>query len=130
MTARAMWRRIETWLIVLIGIHSLVVGSMLVFAARWGLRFGGWGDVSPLFFAHQGGVFHFVVAFGYLWEFFRHRGIGLLLTAKTTAFVFLIVEFALFPVPWAVPVSGVLDLLMGLVVLLVHRQSAWSASDR
>ncbi len=119
------WRRLDTVLVVLVSLHSLVVGSMLLFATGWALRFGGWANEAPHFFVHQGAAFHFVVVFGYLHEYFRHRGISLMVAAKSFALVFLLVEAALNPVPWAVPVSGVLDGLMALVVLLVHRRAAW-----
>ena len=124
----AMWRRIDTVLVLLIVLHTLIVGSLLLFLTRWGLAFGGWGDVNPLFFPRQGGIFHFVVAFGYLWEYFRHRGIALLVAAKSIAVVFLLVLAAVTDVPWAVPISGVLDGLMAAVVVYVHRKAAWPGS--
>ena len=119
------WRRLDTLLVVLVSLHSLIVGSMLLFATGWALRFGGWEDQAPHFFVHQGAAFHFVVVFGYLWEYFRHRGISLMVAAKAFALIFLLTEAAMGPTPWAVPVSGLLDGLMALVVLLVHHRAAW-----
>ncbi|NTU86185.1 MAG: hypothetical protein HGA45_43800, partial [Chloroflexales bacterium] len=40
---------------------------------EWGGRFGGFERLDPLFFAHQGGAFHIVVAIGYMMEHLRHR---------------------------------------------------------
>jgi len=118
------WQRAETCLIVLIAIHSYTVGFFLLFLTRWGTAFGGWGDVTPLFFARQAGIFHVVVATGYLYEYFRYRGIGLLLTAKILAVLFLTsMMMVAEPAPWSIPLSAVGDGLMGLVAYLVHRKA-------
>jgi hypothetical protein len=121
-------RRLETVLVLLVTLHTLVVGSLLLFAARWAVVFGGWGEVTPLFFPRQGGAFHFAVAFGYLHEHFRHRGIALMVATKTIAFVFLTGAVLLDHVPWAVGVSGVLDGAMAVAVLAVHRWAARAAA--
>ena len=118
------WPRAETWLIVLIAIHSYAVGFFLLFLTRWGADFGGWGEVSPLFFARQAGIFHVVVATGYLNEYFRYGGISLLLTAKIMAVLFLVsMMMVAEPAPWTIPLSAVGDGLMGLVAYLVHRKA-------
>lgn len=109
------------WLVVLIALHSLGVGLFLVFVTTWGLAFGGWTHVSPLFFPQQAGAFHFVVAAGYLIEWLRYRGVILLLTAKATAVVFLTATGLAYGGPWAVWVSAVVDAAMGLVVLWAWR---------
>ena len=82
--------RLERWLIVLIGLHSLAVGFALMLAPLWVAGFFGWGKVDPLFFARQAGIFHIVLAAGYVLEYFRYEGISLLLMAKTVACVFLL----------------------------------------
>jgi len=118
------WPRAETWLIVLIAIHSYAVGFFLLFLTRWGADFGGWGEVSPLFFARQAGIFHVVVATGYLNEYFRYGGISLLLTAKIMAVLFLVsMMMVAEPATWTIPLSAVGDGLMGLVAYLVHRKA-------
>lgn len=118
------WQRAETWLIVLIAIHSYAVGLFLLFLTKWGAAFGGWGAVTPLFFARQAGIFHVVVATGYLNEYFRYRGISLLLMAKIMAVLFLVsMMMVAEPAPWTIPLSAVGDGLMGLVAYLVHRKA-------
>jgi len=114
--------RLERALVVLIALHSLVVGLFLTFATQWGARFGGFPDPVPLFFPRQAGAFHFVVAGVYLLEYFVYRGVLMLVMTKSIAVVFLgIVTFAC-PVPWVVPLSGVGDALMGLAVVWVRRR--------
>lgn len=114
----------ERLLISLISLHSVIVGAMFMAAPQWTLRFAGWPGIDPVFFAYQAGVFHFVLAAAYLLEHYRYRGISVLMTAKVTAFVFLISATIIHPIPWAVWTSGVLDGLMALVVWWVHRAVA------
>ncbi len=114
-------RLIERWLVVLVALHSYAVGCMLLFAPQWAAAFAGWQDEPhPLFFLRQAGVFHFVLATAYLIEYVRYRGVAVLVSAKSFALVFLLLETALFPVGWAVPFSGVADGLMGAAVLSVR----------
>jgi hypothetical protein len=111
----------EHILIILISLHSCIVGLMLLFAADWAVRFAGWAGADPIFFIWQAGAFHFVLAAGYLVEYSRTRTISLLLIAKTTAFVFLIGGSLLVETPWSVWFSGFADGAMALTAFLVHR---------
>jgi hypothetical protein len=108
-------------LVVLIALHSVVVGLLLTFATDWGARFSGFPSPVPLFFPRQAGAFHFVVAATYLVEYFRYRGVGLLVMTKSIAVVFLFLTAALDLVPWLVPLSGVGDGLMAIAVVLLRR---------
>ena len=124
MSTKLDFQRVEKWLVILIAIHSVVVGIFLLFLTRWGAAFGGWPEVSPLFFARQAGIFHFVVAAGYLIEYFRYGGVTFLLITKILAVAFLAGVMVADPTsPWAVPLSAVADGLMALVVYLVHRRA-------
>lgn len=111
----------EHILIILISLHSCIVGLMLLFAADWAVRFAGWAGADPIFFIWQAGAFHFVLAAGYLVEYSRTQTITLLLIAKTTAFVFLIGGSLLVENPWSVWFSGFADGAMALTAFLVHR---------
>ncbi len=112
----------ERVLIILVALHSFMVGSMLLLVPQWALRFGGWNGIDPVFFGRQAGVFHFALATAYLLEYYRYRGVSVLLTAKSIAVVFLLGSWLAVPLPWAVLVSGVGDGIMALVVVLVHRR--------
>ncbi len=118
------WSALERALVVAVALHSFAVGFFLLFFTRWGIRLGGWGEANPLFFARQAGIFHFVVASGYLIEYFRDRGVRLLLLAKATATVFLVAMLLEDGGPWVLPVSALGDALMGLAVWLVHRKAS------
>ncbi|RLE24184.1 MAG: hypothetical protein DRJ65_10430 [Acidobacteria bacterium] len=114
----------ERWLVALVAFHSAVVGVVLLTVPRWAASFGGWGELDTLFFVRQGGIFHVVVAAGYLMEYFRHRTVGLLLTAKTLATVFLILSWlADLSGAWALPFAALGDGLMAVMVLLAHRRA-------
>ncbi len=115
----------ERWLVVLVALHSAVVGVVLLCAPGWAAALGGWGEIDTVFFIRQGGAFHLVVAVGYLMEYFRHKTVGLLLTAKTLATVFLVLSWlADLSGPWALPFAALGDGLMGLLVFLAHRRAA------
>ena len=111
----------ERWLVWLIAVHSIGVGVVLTFFPAWATGFGGWSDLNNFFFVRQGGIFHFVVAFGYLLEYRRHGGVTLLVVTKTMACVFLLGSVAGGETAWSVPFSGVTDGMMGLVVGLLRR---------
>ena len=116
--------RILAWLVGLVALHSLGVGLALVFAPAWSVAFGGWGAATPLFFARQFGVFHFVVAAAYLIEFLKYRGVTILLTAKAIAVVSLVDALIRFGGPWAVALAAVGDAAMGLAVWALARRRA------
>ena len=109
----------------LVALHSAVVGVILLGAPGWSAAFGGWGEIDTVFFIRQGGAFHIVVAIGYLMEYFRHRTVRLLLTAKTMATVFLVLSWLVdVSGAWALPFAALGDGLMAVLVLLAHRRAA------
>ena len=112
--------RLLTILVVMIALHSVVVGLFLVFVTSWGVAFGGWTNVHPLFFPRQAGVFHFVVAAAYLIEYFRYRGVLLIVTAKSIAVIFLVDATFRYGGPWAGPLSTAGDAAMAVVVWVVY----------
>ncbi len=120
MTSKLDWDRVESWLIVLIAVHSVTVGLFLLFLTRWGVDFGGWEGLNLTFFARQAGSFHIVVAIGYLLEYFRHREVTFLLVTKIIAVLFLVSMMMVESVPWALPLSALGDGLMVPLVYFVH----------
>jgi len=112
----------ETILIILVALHSAIIGVVFMFAPNWLVRFGGWEGIDPVFFGRQAGAFHLVLAVAYLIEYFNYDGIRILVMAKSFALIFLLVCTQVDHLPWAVPVSGAGDGLMALFVWWVHRQ--------
>jgi hypothetical protein len=115
--------RLERLAVHLVALHSVAVGIGLIFLTRWGAALGGWPVVTPLFFARQAGIFHFVVVAGYLLEYYRSGGVTFLLTTKSIAVVFLLAMTALDGGPWLVSASAAADALMGAAVWVLHRRA-------
>ncbi len=113
--------RHEHALVILVALHSFIVGAMLFVAPQWTMTFAGWERIEPVFFGRQAGVFHVVLATAYLLEYRRYRGVSILITAKIIAVIFLTGATVVDPLPWAVSTSGLLDGLMAIVVWWVHR---------
>jgi hypothetical protein len=120
-------RLLSGW-VVLVALHSYAVGAFLLFATEWGARFGGFGEVSPLFFARQAGIFHFVLATAYLVDWFAHGSVAILLTAKAMAVLFLLAAWALGVNAWSVPLSAAGDAAMGAATFLLARRVSPSPS--
>ena len=116
------WSRIERWTVLAISLHSLGIAVVLLFATEWGVRFGGWANLQPAFFARQAGAFHVVVALAYWIEYRRYGGVTILLTTKTIGVLFLLGIWFAETVPWPVPVSALGDAGMGIAAWWVHRQ--------
>jgi len=118
------WPQLERWLVWLIAAHSVVIGVMLLGAPAWSVRFAGWEGAEPLFFLRQAGVFHFVVATGYLLEYHRNGTVTLLAVTKFMACVFLLASALLTDTAWSVLFSGITDGAMGCAAVVVHRRVA------
>ncbi len=105
---------------VLVAAHSAAVGIALAAFPEWTTAFAGFGPVRPIFFARQAGVFHLVLAAGYLLEA-RRGGVALLVTAKTIAAVFLAASWLAGVPGWSVPLSAAGDALMGMAAAWLAR---------
>jgi hypothetical protein len=109
--------------VTLVAAHSAAVGVALAAFPEWATAFGGFGPVRPLFFARQAGVFHLVLAAGYLLEL-RRGGVALLVTAKSVAAVFLTASWLSGAPGWSIPLSAAGDALMGLAAAWLARPAA------
>jgi len=122
------WRKLESVALILVALHSYAVGAMLLLATAWTMKFAGWGEVDALFFPRQSGAFHLVVATGYLLEYFRRGSITLLILAKVTAVVFLLVLNP-WQTAWSIPFSGIFDGLMLVGMLFLHAKARSVSAD-
>ncbi len=122
--------RLERAFVLLVAAHSAAVGVALALAPDLAVQLGGFPPVRPPFFARQAGVFHLVLAAGYLLEHFRRRGVLLLVTAKLTAAAFLALAVATGETAWAVPLSGAADGLMGVAAWWLHRRALAATAPR
>jgi len=113
------WPKLEHIGVLLVALHSCLVGFLLFFIPEWTLNFAGWEKMENVFFFKQSGAFHFVVALGYYVEYWRYKSINLLVIAKTTAVVFLLVLNP-WGEAWSVPFSGITDGMMLVGMAFVH----------
>lgn len=113
------WQSLERLGVYMIALHSFMIGFFLLFVTQWTLDFAGWDQVSHLFFPRQSGAFHIILAAGYLWEYRRLNTIRLILLAKITAVVFLLI-MSPWKDAWSVPFSGILDGLMLVGIACIH----------
>ena len=116
-------RRLTTVAVGLVSLHSLAIAVALLLFTLPAVRLGGFPGVEPPFFVRQVGVFHLVVAIVYLVEYARDRRVTLLVTIKTIAVVFLLVNLMIDRLPWSVGLSAVGDGAMALGVGLLARQA-------
>jgi hypothetical protein len=125
------WERLERALVACVVAHSCGVGLFLALAPAAAAAFAGFGSVEPEFFARQAGIFHLVLAAGYLAEYLGSRGVVLLVMAKGAAVAFLGLAVATDGrLPWSVPFSAALDGLMCAAVALSHRRAGRSRARR
>ena len=118
---RLPWATLERWLVWAIALHSLAIGIALSLWPSWGLPFGGFSVPESLFFPRQGGAFHYVVAFAYVWELRRHGTVTILVAAKTVGTVFLTAMLVSGEPAWSIGLSAAGDAGMGLAAWWVHR---------
>ena len=116
-------KSLERWVVVLVILHTLIVGAFLLAAPAFAARFGGWGEASPLFFPTQAGIFHVVLGVAYFIEYFKYKGVTILVSAKAMAVLFL-GTWTFLGAPWVVPFSALGDGLMGLAVFWIHFRMA------
>jgi hypothetical protein len=108
----------------LISVHSLCVGAGLIFVPLSVYDIFGFGDYHGAFFKIQGGIFHLIMGLVYL-QASRNplKNVSLIwltVVAKFTATVFLLAYYLFAERIWIVLISGLGDLLMGLIVLLLY----------
>jgi hypothetical protein len=119
------WTRRITWLLWLMAAHSFIVALGLIFAPEaWIAQFG-FINYTDCFFRSQAGVFHLVMALAYLNAAADPLKNQLLVTfsiqVKTIALIFLAIYSFLEPA-WVLPLSGLGDGLMALLLYLFNRQ--------
>jgi hypothetical protein len=115
-------RRLEITLILLIALHSLVLGVAMLFQPAFTLKlFFSWNYQGPMFFPAQTGVFLVLLGSVYLTAIWHREYTWFIIASKIAAVLFLISQFFLLgpAAPKTVLVAAVLDGLMGASVTAV-----------
>lgn len=114
-------RRLEVILISLIGIHSLILGTAMLFQPTSTLQFFGWNYQGPMFFPSQTGIF--LVLFGVLFiAIIKHRNLTwFIVVVKSFAVLFLLSQYLILgpSAPFTVLMAAVADGLMGVSVTIL-----------
>lgn len=110
----------------LVALHSFLVGILLIFLPVNIIEIFGFQPYTQNFFRAQGGVFHIVMSFAYFMAGLNPlKYVSLLqfsFTAKFTGFVFLILYYLIVNQITLILLSGVADLLMGIVIFLLYQK--------
>ena len=110
---------LEKLVIVAIALHSIIVGIILLTCPLQLFNLVGWEYAENTFFPNQAGVFHLILGAVYLTAVRQRSLAWLLVGAKTTAFVFLMTEYALGNGPLVLIPIAVTDGLMGVAVAVL-----------
>ena len=118
----------------LVALHSVIVGINLIsFPPHWMTKFG-FLPITENFFKVQGGVFHIVMAVAYLlaaWKPVEYRILIIFsITVKFIATIFLISYFILSDSTITILLSGVVDFLMGLILLIIFMRTEFTDRER
>lgn len=114
-------------LIALIGIHSCVLGVLMLAAPHFMLRMFGFPAQMTLFFTSQSGIFLLILGILYLLAIVEPAFIWSILISKLFAVPFLVVHAALLGAPlsiWAAAAGDGFLLLAMTAVLMWPRQLA------
>jgi hypothetical protein len=112
-------------LLVLVGIHSFIVGIMLIFFPASLMGCFGYENINEPFFMRQGGVFHLVLVVAYLmaayYYFDQSALIILSIIAKVIATIFLFSYYFFISDIWMVLVSGFGDAVMAILIYILYK---------
>jgi hypothetical protein len=114
-------RRLESLLLLLIGLHSFILGIAMLFLPARTLLLFGWDYQGPMFFPTQTGAF--LALFGILFvAMLRYRSIiWFVIVVKSVAVIFLTSQWIKLgsDAPVTVPLAAVFDGLMGASVAAI-----------
>lgn len=110
------------WVLWLIAVHSICYGICLIVFPPEVFDYFGF-SLTQTFFADQGGVFHLIISSVYIfaaWDLPESsKLIGITCFVKFSAFIFLMAWYIFGMHSWIILISGILDLLMGIAVLIL-----------
>ncbi len=117
-------------LIWFIGVHSSVLGIVMLLAPRFMLRTFGFPETVPVFFPSQSGIFLLILGVCYLLALREPAFVRVILISKAFAVIFLFTHAAFLsapPIIWAM-FAGDGTMLVALSAALVRRRRAGRSS--
>ena len=110
----------------IMAIHSFFVGIGLILQFDVVMKIMGFGMCREKFFPAQGGVFHIVMALGYVLpakNLEKYQCLALFsILVKALATFFLLTYYIFFEQIWTVLASGIIDGIMCLAVFYFYKQ--------
>ncbi len=123
-------KKLLSLFLILIALHSFLVGLGLILIPLESFGYFGFEGYQGIFFKIQGGVFHIVMCGAYIPAAINPEKnkllLGFSIFAKFTAAIFLLSYCIIVDTVWMVLVSGIMDLVMGLLLLWFNRKLAGS----
>ncbi len=112
-------------LVGLIGIHSCVLGVIMLVAPRFMLNMFGFSESIPIFFPSQSGIFLLILGICYLRALIEPAMVKVIVLSKAFAVPFLFIHAAFLSAPpsmWAAGAGDATMLVIVCVVLARHRR--------
>lgn len=110
----------------IVSLHSFFVGNGLIVLPASAFEFLGFQSTFDRFFSTQGGVFHIVMAAGYAMAGYNIKRFECLILfsiiVKFIATAFLLIYFIFIRSQLLIIFSGISDIIMGLVILLLYNK--------
>ena len=118
------WHEYLKFAIILISLHSLLLGITMLFFPLSFTEFFGFKSTETFFWQSQSGIFLIVLAIAYFLaykELDRSRVlVHFIVLSKVLAVVFLMVHFVFLKAPYSIGLAAAGDALMGLCVLFLN----------
>ncbi|NCO37421.1 MAG: hypothetical protein COZ06_27455 [Armatimonadetes bacterium CG_4_10_14_3_um_filter_66_18] len=109
-------------LILLIGVHSCLLGVGMLFVPRVMLRTFGFGEQTSLFFPSQSGVFLLIIGVLHLRALVKPSFVEVIVVSKALAVLFLAVHAVFLGVPPIIWAAGAGDAAMPAAVIIALRR--------
>ena len=112
--------RLNQILIILVALHSFILGAVMLVLPMATMRFFGWEYQGPMFYPAQTGVFLILLAVAYVAGIWQSAFAWFLVLSKAVAVIFLLSEYFFVEVdpPRTLLLAALLDGAMGILVAI------------
>lgn len=126
MTAQT-FRRI---IVALVAVHSIALGTSMLFWPTWTLTTFGWPYDGPTFFPSQSGILLLLLGISYVGGIYHLQFVFFLVVSKVCAVAFLVTQYFVNEGQGLILESAALDAIMGSAVALalaMEYRAKWNA---
>ena len=114
--------RILPLVVLLVGLHSCVLGLLMLLLPRWTLGLMGYGQPGDLFFPSQSGIFLLILGVCYLLALREPALVAVIVVSKALAVAFLVAHVAFLGAPPIIGAAAAGDAAMLAAVLWARRR--------